>query len=131
MKELAILSVLREGALPEGKGAFLEVETNEGPRQMRFTLDEAQALLSALQNAVKDIQAARVHAGKPPLPEKPRTPARWETAMDPVNQVAVLRARFADDTTQDTQIPRMEIDRIARFLEQALKRFEAGGEMRQ
>ena len=24
MKELAILSVLREGALPEGKGAFLE-----------------------------------------------------------------------------------------------------------
>jgi hypothetical protein len=130
MKELAILSVLREGALPEGKGAFLEVETNEGPRQMRFTLDEAQALLTALQNAVKDIQAARVHAGKPPLPEKPR-PARWETAIDPVNQVAVLRAHFADDTTQDAQIPRTEIDRIARFLEQALKRFEAGGEMRQ
>jgi hypothetical protein len=130
MKELAILGVLREGALPEGEGAFLEVETNEGPRQMRFTLEEAQALLASLQNAVKDLQAARVHAGKPPLPEKPR-PARWETAIDPVNQVAVLRARFADDTTQDTQIPRMEIDRIARFLEQALKRFEAGGEMRQ
>ena len=49
MKELAILSVLREGALPEGKGAFLEVETNEGPCQLRFTLDEAQALLTALQ----------------------------------------------------------------------------------
>jgi hypothetical protein len=130
MKELAILSVLREGALPEGKGAFLEVETNEGPRQIRFTLNEAQALLAALQSALKDIQAARVTAGKPPLPEKPR-PARWETAMDPVNQVAVLRARFADDTTQDAQIPRTEIERIARFLEQALKRFEAGGEMRQ
>ena len=92
MKELAILSVLREGALPEGKGAFLEVETNEGPRQLRFTLDEAQALLSALQNALKD---------------------------------------FADDTTQDAQVPRTEIDRIARFLEQALKRFDSGGEMRQ
>ena len=84
MKELAILSVLREGALPEGKGAFLEVETNDGPRQLRFTLDEAQALLSALQNAL-----------------------------------------------QDAQIPRTEIDRIARFLEQALKRFDSGGEMRQ
>jgi hypothetical protein len=131
MKELAILSVLREGALPEGDGAFLEVETNEGPRQMRFTMHEAEALLAALQNAVKELQAARVHAGKPPLPEKPRTPARWETAIDPVNQVAVLRARFADDTTQDAQIPRTEIDRIARFLEQALKRFDSGGEMRQ
>ena len=131
MKELAILSVLREGALPEGKGAFLEVETNEGQRQLRFTLDEAQALLSALQNALKDIQAARVHAGKAPLPGKPRTPARWETAIDPLNQVAVLRAHFADDTTQDAQIPRTEIDRIARFLEQALKRFDSGGEMRQ
>jgi hypothetical protein len=131
MKELAILSLLREGALPEGKGAFLEVETNEGPCQLRFTLDEAQALLAALQKAVKDIQAARVHAGKAPLPEKPRTPARWETAIDPVNQVAVLRAHFADDTTQDAQIPRTELNRIARFLEQALKRFDSGGEMRQ
>ena len=131
MKELAILGVLREGALPEGEGAFLEVETNEGPRQLRFTLDEAQALLAALQNAVKDIQAARVHAGKAPLPEKPRTPARWETAIDPVNQVAVLRAHFADDSTQDAQIPRTEIDRIARFLDQVLKRFDSGGEMRQ
>lgn len=42
---------------------------------------------------------------------------RWETAIDPVNQVAVLRAHFADDTTQDAQIPRTEINRIARFLE--------------
>ena len=131
MKEIAILGVLRQGAVSEGKGAFLEVETNEGPRQLRFTLEEAEALLAALQKAAKDIQAARAHAGKPPLPEKPRTPARWETAIDPVNQVAVLRAHFDDDTTQDAQIPRMEIDRIARFLEQALKRLDAGGEMRQ
>jgi hypothetical protein len=131
MKELAILGLLREGALPEGKGAFLEVETNEGSAQLRFTFDEAQALLAALQKTLKDIQAARAHAAKPPLPEKPRTPARWETAIDPVNQVAVLRAHFADDTTQDAQIPRTEIDRIARFLEQALKRFDSGGEMRQ
>ena len=79
---------------------------------------------------MKDIQAARVHAGKRRCREKPRT-ARWETAIDPVNQVAVLRAHFADDTTQDAQIPRTEIDRIARFLEQALKRFDSGGEMRQ
>ncbi len=59
-----------------------------------------------------------------------RTPERWETALDPVEQVAVLRAHFPDYTLQ-AEITRPDLPRIARFLEEALKRFEAGGEMRQ
>lgn len=131
MKELVILGVQRSGALPEGEGGFVEVETNDGPLQVRVTLEDAEKLAAALQAAEKDIQAARAKAGKPPLAQKPRTPERWETAIDPVNQVAVLRAHFPDRSTQEAEIPRMEISRITRFLEQALKRFEAGAEMRQ
>jgi hypothetical protein len=45
----------------------------------------------------------------------------------------LLRCRHerARHPAQDAQIPRTEIDRIARFLKQALKRFDSGGEMRQ
>jgi hypothetical protein len=48
-----------------------------------------------------------------------------------VEQQAVLRTHFTDGTTEETHIPRAEIARIARSLEEALKRFEAGAEMRQ
>ena len=130
MKELVILDIIRTAALPEGKGAFVEVQTNEGPRQLRFTLEDAERLTTALHHARSQIHAERTKAGKPPL-ETTRTPARWETAIDPVEQMAVLRTRFSDDTTEETRIPRAEIARIARALEQALKRFESGAEMRQ
>ena len=115
MKELVILGTLRAGAIEEGKGAFVEVETSEGPRQLRFTLEDAERLVGALHEARKDL----------------RRPARWDTAMDLVEQTAVLRTHFTDGTTEQTHIPRREIERIARFLDQALKRFEAGAEMRQ
>lgn len=130
MKELVILDTLRAGALDEGTGAFVEVDTNEGLRQIRFTSEDAERLLAALHDARRQLQAARARAGQPPVATA-RTPQRWETAVDPVEQVAVLRTRFNDDTTEETRIPRREIARIGRFLEQALKRFEAGGEMRQ
>ena len=119
---------------PEVATGILKVKgvNSTGTRMGNWlSLQQAQALLSAPQNAQKDIHPARVHARKAPLPGKPRTPARWQTAIDPLNHDAVLRAHSADDTTQDAQIPRTEIDRIARFLEQALKRFDSGGEMRQ
>lgn len=130
MKELVILDTQRAGALPEGDGAFVEVDTNEGPRQIRCTFEDAERLIAALHEARRQLHAERTKAGRPPLATS-RTPQRWETAVDPVEQVAVLRTRFSDDTTEETRIPRREISRIARFLEQALKRFEAGGEMRQ
>lgn len=115
MKETVITGVLRAGAVEEGKGAFVEVDTNEGPRQLRFTLEDAEHLVGALHEARKAL----------------RRPARWETAMDPVEQTAVLRTRFTDGTVEETHIPRREIERIARFLAEALKRFESGAEMRQ
>ena len=98
MKELVILGTLRAGAIGEGKGAFVEVDTNEGPRQLRFTLEDAERLIGALHEARKQLQAMRVNTGLPPLASS-RAPERWETAMDPIDQ--------------------------------ALKRFESGAEMRQ
>ena len=123
MKELVILSTQRAGALEEGKGAFVEVETNDGPCQIRFTAEDAERLVAALHEA-------RLKAGTPPPPAT-RTPERWETAIDPVEQTVIVRTDFSDGTSEQTRIPRMEIGRVARFLDQALKRFEAGAEMRQ
>lgn len=130
MKELVILRALRTGALADGKGAFVEIETNEGPRQLRFTADDAEHLIATLREALKHIHAARTKSGKPPLAAS-RTAQRWETSLDPVEQEAVLRTHFSDGTSEETHIPRSEIGGILRFLQQALRRFEAGAEMRQ
>ena len=130
MKELVILSTKRAGALDQGKGAFVEVETNEGPCQIRFTAEDAERLIGALHEARRQLQAERLKAGTPPPPVS-RTPEHWETAIDPVEQTVILRTEFSDGSSEQTRIPRMEIGRVARFLDQALKRFEAGAEMRQ
>jgi hypothetical protein len=130
MKELVILGTLRAGALDEGKGAFVEVDTHEGPRQIRFTFEDAERLIAALHEARKDLHAERVKTGKPPLPAS-RTPERWETAINPVAQVAIVRTVFSDGTSEESQIPRTELGRIIQSLQQALKRFEVGAEMRQ
>ena len=130
MKPLVILRTLRSGALPDGKGALIEVETSEGPLELRFTAEDAERLAAAVQAARKDLEALRVKTGKPPIAVA-RTPQRWETAIDPVEQQALLRTHFSDGTTETAQIPRPEIARVSRFLEEALKRFEAGAEMRQ
>jgi len=130
MKEIVILSTRSAGALEEGKGAFVEVETNDGPCQIRFTAEDAERLIAALHEARKQLQAERLKAGTPPPPVS-RRPERWETAIDPVEQTVILRTDFSDGSSEHTRIPRIEIGRVARFLEQALKRFDAGAEMRQ
>jgi hypothetical protein len=130
MEELVITRVARHGALPDSQGAYVEVETQAGTRQIRFTLEDAERLIAALHSALKEGRQARAKAGLPPAPGRPRTPERWDTALDPVQQVAVLRAHFSDYTLE-AEVARPDLPRIARFLEEALKRFEAGGEMRQ
>jgi len=130
MKELVLLSTQRAGSLPEGKGAYVEVDTNEGPRQIRFTDEDAERLIAALHAARRELRAERLKAGHPPPPAT-RHAARWETALDPVEQQAVLRTHFTDGTIEQTAIPRRELERIARSLAEALKRFESGAEMRQ
>ena len=59
------------------------------------------------------------------MDEKPHTPARWETADDPVNHVLILRARFADDSTQEVEIPHAQVPELAALLERALRRLES------
>lgn len=107
MKELVILSTQCAGALDEGKGAFVEVETNEGPCQIRFTAEDAERLVTALHDARKQLQAERVKAGTPP-PPMGRKPERWETAVDPVEQTVILRTDFSDGSSEQTHIPRID-----------------------
>lgn len=73
---------------------IVDIETNDGPCQLRFTADDAERLIAALHEAHN-------------------------------------QTHFSDGSSEETHIPRTELARIARFLEQALKRFEAGAEMRQ
>jgi hypothetical protein len=123
--------VARAGSLPDGEGAAIELETSEGPLEIRFTYEDAERLIAALQSAQQKTQAKRARSAKPPLPESAKPVARWETAIDPVNQDAVIRARYSDQTTQETRIPRSDLPGIARFLDQACRRFEGSADMRQ
>jgi hypothetical protein len=131
MKPLVLLKINGAEALPEGQGAFVEMETSEGPLELRCTFEDAEKLLTALQSARAKVQDARVHAGRPPLPEVEKGPARWETAIDPINQDALIRAHYPDRPTQETRIPRNEVAAIARFLQYAATRFAVSAEMRQ
>jgi hypothetical protein len=99
-----------------GEGAIVEMDTSAGPLQMRLTYEDASRLVAALQTL---------------LPARAQAAEHFDTAIDPVNQDAVIHASFPDRSTQETRIPRSELSRIVRFLEQASRRFEAGGEMRQ
>ena len=129
--KLVMTRLARADPLPGGEGGLLEMNTSAGPLQMRFTYQDATRLIDALRSTCQRIQAERALSAKPPHPGQPKVVAKWETAIDPVNQDAVIRARFADRTMQETRIPRSELAAMARFLGEASKRFESGGEMRQ
>ena len=118
-------------SLADGQGGVLEIETSEGPLEIRFTFADAERLIAALDAARERIREDRARSALPPIAEDEKLPARWETALDPVNQVAVMRAHFPDHSTQDTRIPRGDIPQIAEFLSNALKRMEPGSDMRQ
>ena len=131
MKRIVMTGVGKVDTLSDGHGGALEIETSEGLLEIRFTYEDAERLIAALEAARGQIQEDRARSGLPPIAEKQKLAASWETAIDPVNQVAVVRAHFPDRTTQDTRIPRADIAQIAEFLEHALKRMELGSDMRQ
>jgi hypothetical protein len=131
MKRVVVTGLGKVDSLSDGQSGALDLETSEGPLEIRFTYEDAERLIVALQAARRTIQEGRVRSALPPLAEQPKLAASWETAIDPVNQVAVVRAHFADRSTQDIRIPRSEIARIAEFLNHALKRMEPGTDMRQ
>jgi hypothetical protein len=114
--KLVMTALKRADPFPGGEGIILEMETSAGPMQMRLTYQDAARVVAALQAL---------------LPDQGKSAERLEVAIDPVNQDAVIQASFADRGKQETRIPRSELSRIVRFLEQASRRFEAGGEMRQ
>jgi hypothetical protein len=131
MRRLVMTGFSASSALSDGQGGAIQIETSEGPLELRFTFEDAERLIAGLHEARAKIQRGRTRSGEAPLAEKPLVGKRWETAIDPVNQVAVLRAHFEDRTTQDMRIPRGEIAHIAQFLTHALKRMEPGADMRQ
>jgi len=126
-----MIKLARADALSDGEGGLVHIETQEGPLEIRFTFEDAERLIRGLHAARGKIQAERARSAQPPLPEAPKTVASFETALDPVNQVAVIRAHFADQTAQDTRIARNDIPQLVDFLQHALKRLEPGSDMRQ
>ena len=131
MKRIVMTRVGKVDTLSDGQGGALEIETSEGLLEIRFTYEDAERLIAALEAGRGEIREDRARSGLPPIAEKQKLPASWETAIDPVNQVAVVRAHFPDRTTQDIRIPRGDIAQIAEFLNHALRRMEPGSDMRQ
>jgi hypothetical protein len=131
MNRIVMTRLARIDSLADGQGGLLQLETSEGPLEIRFTYEDAERLIAGLDAARARIRDDRARAALPPIAEKQKMAVSWEKAMDPVNQVAVLRAHFPDRTTQDTRIPRGEIAQIVEFLSHALRRMEPGSDMRQ
>ena len=131
MKRIVMTGVGKVDTLSDGQGGALEIETSEGRLEIRFTYEDAARLIAALEAARGEIREDRSRSGLPPIAEEQKLAASWETAIDPVNQVAVLRSHFPDHTTQDTRIPRNDIAQIAEFLNHALRRMDPGSDMRQ
>ena len=131
MKRIVMTQLARVDSLSDGQGGLLQLETSEGPLEIRFTYEDAERLIAALEAARGRIREDRTRSALPPIAEKQKLATSWETAIDPVNQVAVVRAHFPDRSTQDTRIPRGDIAQIAGFLDHALKRMEPGADMRQ
>ena len=117
MKPVIVTRLAHADKLPDVEGVQVGLETVDGPLELRLTFEDAERLIAGRQRT--------------PLPPKHKTVERWETAIDPVNQDAVLRARYTDQTTGELRIPRTELPIIATFLDQAAKRMEPATDMRQ
>jgi len=130
MKRFIVTKLLSARALTDADGVAIQFETREGGLELRFTFEDAGRLIAELGAGRERIRAHHAQAGAP-LAEKPRLAERWETGIDPVNQVAVLRAHYEDGSTQDLRIARGDIASIVEFLQQALRRMEPGADMRQ
>jgi len=131
MKRVVMTRLAKADSLSDGQAGALELETSEGPLEVRFTYEDAERLIAALEAVRGRIQDDRTRSALPPIANQQKLAASWETAIDPVNQVALVRAHFPDRTTQDIRIPRGDIAQIAEFLDHALKRMEPGSDMRQ
>ena len=131
MKRLVITGVSTAATLDDGRDAFVQIETNEGALELRFTYQDAERLIAAVHAARRQVQTERAHDGKPPLPRRDKAVVQWETALDPIDQNAVLVAHFADQSVQETRIARGDLKPIAQFLQETARRFESSADLRQ
>src|ERR1043165_4750653 len=105
MIRVVMTRLARAVSLADGQGGVLEIETSEGPLEMRFTFEDAERLIAALEAARERIQEDRARSALPPIAEQQKLPASWETAIDPVNQVGLCGATFPDHTTNHHATP--------------------------
>ena len=75
MKRLVMTELVRVDSLSDGQGGALELETSEGPIEVRFTYEDAERLIAALQAVRGRIQQDRVRSSLPPIAEKQKLPA--------------------------------------------------------
>jgi hypothetical protein len=95
MAEFAIGKPLKMGALEGGDGGFVLVETKDEPCQLKFTYETAEDLIVALRAAQGQIHLERQKAGKPLIQfARIQKIAAWETGVDHLKEVAVIRTRF-------------------------------------
>lgn len=53
MRRLVMTRLVRVDALPNGEGARVEIDTSEGPLELRFTYEVAERLSAALHRTRK------------------------------------------------------------------------------
>lgn len=125
MTDFEIKKPLKAGSPAGGEAGFILLETDRGPVNLRFAHDVSVNLILAIQQAQKAIHDERQKAGKTPIQTMVvKNVAQLEYGADVLNEVALIRTRFEDQSTQDLPIARKQIPDIVRFLNDALQQFE-------
>jgi hypothetical protein len=128
MQEIVIHMPLRFGPIDGGYGGWIDIETADGSRKLKFTYEHAEHLITALREAQVQITKEMLRVGKTPVhTTRIKKVLKLEGSVDPLQEVAILKTRFVDQTTQDTPIPKADIPRIVQFLNQALAGFGTRG----
>lgn len=126
MKTIAIKKPLKLGSPAGGEMGFVTVDAEDGQHELKFSHETAEDLILALRQAKKAIQDERKKAGKPPIETLVvKKVVQLEYSVDLLNEIALIRTRFEDQSTQELPIERSQIPDIARFLNDAMKSFES------
>lgn len=124
--DIDIKKPLQLGSPAGGETGWIVVEAQDGQHRLSFAPDTASDLILALQQAKQSIHAERKKAGKPPLETTiVKEVQQIEYGIDALNQVAVLRTRFQDGSSQDLPLTRKQVADIGNFLTNAERQFQA------
>lgn len=124
MKPLKISTPSRGGALEGADVGFIEVETSDGPYQIRFAAEDAARIAASFDLAALQIVNERNRLGLTPIQRALiKRIDHLEFAVDHLREVALLRTHFVDQSTQDTPVARDQIQPVIDFLSQTLRGF--------